>query len=88
MIILLLFSQKVEYALPLDNWLSKALAYVGRISFGIYLTHIFVIIALSYVMSVNMWFLRWLLAVAASILLVSALRAILPLKLKQVIGVA
>lgn len=51
--IMLLFSQKVQKLLSSDNWLFRTLAYLGRISFGVYLVHCFFIMFITHFFHLN-----------------------------------
>lgn len=52
-VIILLFSQKVQDMFTSDNWLFRAVSYLGRISFGVYQVHCFFIMFITHFVQLN-----------------------------------
>ena len=88
LMILLLFSKKIEYSFKGNSILCKSVAFVGKVSFVVYLSHTLLIIVLSRVpfYSCASWFFRFLTVAIADIAFVSLLYRITPKKMKRAIG--
>jgi peptidoglycan/LPS O-acetylase OafA/YrhL len=84
-IILLLLSPKIE-ALYKDNYLTRTISYVGRNSFGLYLTHCYVITMVKVLYPISSWFLSYFVVVSLTILLVMMSRKIFPKYINKYIG--
>lgn len=66
-VIILLFSEKVQPLFASDNWIVKAFAYLGRISFGVYLVHCFFIMFIVHFIHLN-----WVLLTVGTLILTIA----------------
>lgn len=84
-VIMLILSPKVKAAYK-SNKLTSIVAYIGNISFGVYLIHCFVIKGVNYLLPTHSWALSWLLAVILTSIVVTAARKILPLRLNKYLG--
>lgn len=86
LVILLLFSKRIETMYKADNIINKALTVVGNYSFPIYLIHCFVITLIYHFITVPIWIARWAIVVAVTMLVIYISRKALPNKLLKVIG--
>lgn len=84
-VIMLILSPKVKAAYK-SNKLTSIVAYIGNISFGVYLIHCFVIKGVNYLLPTHSWALSWLLAVILTSIVVTAARKILPHGLNKYLG--
>lgn len=84
-VIMLILSPKVKVAYK-SNKLTQIIAYIGNISFGVYLIHCFVIKGINYSLSTHSWALSWLLAVILTSIVVAVARKILPHGLNKYLG--
>lgn len=86
--ILVLFSQKAETIIfGLPNWFNTLLAHIGRISFTIYLIHIFFINKMTEAQALtNIWYINWLIISIICILITMTINKILPAKVKWLVG--
>jgi len=66
--ITLLFSEKVE-KLYSNNAITRAILYIGEISFGIYLIHMYVRIAIGFI-HINSWPIEWALTLGITIAII------------------
>lgn len=64
---MMLFSLEVQDLFSSDNWLFKAVAYLGRISFGVYLVHCFFIMFIT-----NFVHLNWMVLTVGTMMLTVA----------------
>lgn len=87
-VIMVLFSAKAERAYK-HNMVNKSIEYVGRISFAIYLYHLFVVEVLSsfHVLGRMHWVVRWLICLTATIVVIEVLKKILLHKYSWCFGV-
>ena len=76
-VIMLLFSEKVENLFH-KNYVSRAFVYVGEISFGIYLLHIYVCVILTRIFPTQIWIINWILTLTVTILLIMVAKRIIP----------
>lgn len=76
--IMLLFSEKVE-KLFAENSLTRIVLYIGEVSFGIYLVHMYVRIAIGY-LNINSWGIEWILTLLITIGIIAITKRILPEK--------
>lgn len=84
-VIMLILSPNVKAAYK-SNKLTSIIAYIGNISFGVYLIHCFVIKGVNYLLPTHSWVLSWLLAVILTSIVVAAARKILPHGLNKYLG--
>lgn len=86
LMILLLFSKRIEHKYVKDNVINKALIVVGDYSFSIYLIHCFVITIVFHFVTISNWIVRWTIAVAITMLFICLVRKVLPNKCLKIIG--
>lgn len=84
-VIMLILSPKVKTAYK-SNKLTQIIAYIGNISFGIYLIHCFVITGINYLLPTHSWAFSWLLVVILTSVVVAIARKILPAGLNKYLG--
>lgn len=84
-IIMVLFSSKVE-SLFRNNGANKIVTYIGSISFGIYLTHIFYIMILRYFINDIGWFILFCCTLLLTIVTIFVTRKIFPSSVLKYIG--
>ena len=84
-VVMLIISPKAKAAYK-SNKVTSLIAYIGNISFGVYLIHCFVIKGVNYVLPEHSWSLSWLLVVILTSIFVAATRKILPHRLNKYIG--
>lgn len=84
-VIMLILSPEVK-AKYKSSKLTSIIAYIGKISFGIYLIHCFVIKGVNYLLPIHNWILSWLLVVIITSIVIIAARKILPLELNKYLG--
>lgn len=88
LVILLVFSKRVEESFKSKKTFNKAISFVGRVSFVVYLSHTLVIIVLYRVPLYNnfSWGGRFLIVTIADMALVGMMYCLTPLKMKRVVG--
>ena len=86
LMILLLFSKRIEHKYVKDKVINKALIVVGDYSFSIYLIHCFVITIVFHFVTISNWIVRWTIVVAITMLFICLVRKVLPNKCLQIIG--
>lgn len=85
-IILLLLSRKVEDVYNNQSCYLKSITWLGRNSFGIYLTHCLVIFMLSRILKTNFWVIDWVLVICMDAILIILLKRIIPTKYQFILG--
>lgn len=85
LMILLLFSKKVQCTYSCDRLGTKLIVLVGNISFGIYLIHNYIIYFVDYFIGNSSWAIRWLLTLLLALLIVLLGRNLLPQRLTKII---
>lgn len=87
-VIVVLFSAKAERVYK-HNMVNKSIEYVGRISFAIYMYHLFVVEVLSslHLLGRMHWVVRWLICLTATIVVIEVLKKILLRKYSWCFGV-
>lgn len=83
--ILFLFSNKIQ-SLYKDNNVTNLITYIGRISFGLYLTHCFVIMVLDALPIPQIWIIRFVLTALIDTLGIMLAHRALPSKLNKYLG--
>lgn len=78
-VILLLFSKKPR-VLFRQNKLINTICFIGDISFGIYLVHMYVRVGLNRYFQSGNWIIDWLLTLGVTILVVCCIKCFLPEK--------
>ena len=86
LMILLLFSKRIEHKYVKDKVINKALIVVGDYSFSIYLIHGFVITIVFHFVTISNWIVRWTIVVAITMLFICLVRKVLPNKCLKIIG--
>ena len=84
-IILLIMSPKVKEAYK-TNRITLTIANIGKISFGIYLIHYFVIKVVDVLLPVKLWVLSWLIVLIVTSAVVVSARKILPACFNKYLG--
>lgn len=84
-IILLALSPRVQ-ALYKDNKFTLFIAYIGNISFGLYLTHCYVIMVVKAIYPISSWFLSFCVVTFLTMSLVFLSRKILPHNINKYLG--
>lgn len=84
-IVLFILHPKVE-AFYKENTLTHLIVYVGKISFGIYLIHCYMIPVVDKLTTIDIWFLRWTMVSLASVIVIAIVRKILPQNICKYIG--
>lgn len=84
-IVLLFLHPRIE-TLYRENVLTSFIAYIGKISFGIYLIHCYIISIVSKFFISDSWFLNWIVVSALTILTIAIVRRFLPQKINKYIG--
>lgn len=69
-----------------DNLFTSFIVYIGKISFGIYLIHCYVITILRMIMPMDSWLLSWLLVSLITILIIMGCRKMLPSRINKYLG--
>lgn len=86
LIILILFSKKVQDLYNERNRLNKIISHIGKISFGIYLIHCIVLMILGQIINTNAWVIKWILVATISIFIIVISRRFLPDRVNKYIG--
>lgn len=81
-VIMLLFSSKLERIYN-KNAITSAIAYIGEISFGIYLIHMYVIIILRHILPVSNWVLSWAITIALTTAIIMFSKWLLPTRINR-----
>ena len=76
-IIMLLYSEKAEKLFRI-NRLNKTLVFIGEISFGVYLLHIYVCVLMTRLCPTQIWIINWTTTVVITIILIMVAKKILP----------
>lgn len=84
-IILLVLNQKVQ-VLYKDNCFTSIIVYIGKISFGLYLTHCYVITVVRVMCPISSWLISFCVVSILTILLVMLTRRILPQYINKYLG--
>lgn len=85
-IILILFSSRVEAWFTKRNLIFIYLADIGKASFGIYLTHLYILKFIRLIEVPDIWLLRWISVLILDYLLILLLRKVLPHKFLCLLG--
>lgn len=84
-VIMLILSPKVKDRYK-SNKLTSIIAYIGNISFGVYLIHCFVIMTVHLISPTDSWVVSWLLVIIISSIVILAARKIFPHSLNKYLG--
>lgn len=85
-VILILFSQKAQSLFNERLWINRAICYLGRISFGIYLIHCYFIMFYERWISDFSWFMKWTCIVSSSVVFILIVRKIMQNRFLKYIG--
>lgn len=85
-VILILFSKKLQDAFDEELLINKCISYIGKISFGIYLIHYYLIMIIAILPIEHIWIVRWLSAMLMTVLTIKVAEKILPNKILKYIG--
>ena len=69
-----------------ETYFTKLIVYIGKISFGIYLIHCYLIAVVTKFLSIDIWFLRWVIVSLITILVIAIVRRFLPQRHIKYIG--
>ena len=84
-VILLILSPEVKTAYKSSKF-TYIIAYIGNISFGVYLIHCFVIKLVNYILPASSWVISWSLVVIITSMIIVAARKLLPHNLRKYLG--
>lgn len=84
--ILLLFSDRIRCSYKENNPINQFISYVGRISFGIYLIHCYIISVMANFIGDFPWIVKWILVSALSIVVITMVRRICPKVVLKYLG--
>lgn len=85
-VILILFSSKVQRLFNEGLWINRIVCHIGRISFGIYLIHCYFIMLYARWIISFPWFMKWLCIVVSSVIFIFIVRKTIPNRLLKYIG--
>ena len=82
-IILIFFSRRIQIAYESNspNIISSIIEYVGKISFGIYLIHMYIVKVFSKFIGIDNWGIKWLLVMMFSMAVIYSMKKLLPNKI-------
>lgn len=84
--ILILFSRRLQDAYTGCSLVARLVQRVGEVSFGVYLTHCYFIVALNKLCPIGNWTLHWLAVTAATMVLILVGRRVAPRFAVQTLG--
>lgn len=84
-IIWLFLSKRIENSYN-ENIFTSIINYIGGISFGIYLLHVYIIAAYSKIITYDNWLLNWIAVISLSILVIWITKKIMPSFSKKYLG--
>ena len=83
-VIFLLFSQRLQYMYECKkHFIKRFIEYIGQMSFGIYLIHMFVVLLVSKYLDIHNWIINWGIVLVFTILIIQILKAIFPAKITR-----
>lgn len=85
-VILILFSAKVQRLFNERLWINRIVCHIGRISFGMYLIHCYFIMLYAKWTTDFPWFKKWLCVVASSFVFIFIVRKTIPNRFLKYIG--
>lgn len=81
-IILIFFSKRIQTTYESNpNIISSIIEYVGKISFGIYLIHMYIVMVINKYTDVENWGIKWLLTIILSMTVIYSAKKLLPNKI-------
>lgn len=84
-VILLILSPQLQSKYK-SNIFNSIIAYIGRISFSIYLIHYFVMMLISILYNFENWLLYWLISILTTTLIITISKKVLPPTINNAIG--
>ncbi|MDE7153291.1 MAG: acyltransferase [Muribaculaceae bacterium] len=81
-VIMLTFSTKLERIYN-NNIITSTVAYIGEVSFGIYLVHMYVVTIVRHILPVTNWALSWIATLVVTICLIMFSKWLLPAKFNR-----
>lgn len=84
--ILLLFSDRIRCSYQENKLINRFISYVGRISFGIYLVHCYIISVMPFLLGDCQWIVEWIIVSVLSIAVITLVRRICPKVILKYIG--
>ncbi len=84
-VVMLILSPKVRNVYK-SNKLTSIIAYIGKISFGIYLIHCFVIKVVNFVLPIKVWVISWLMVIIITSIVIMTSRKFIPQKINRYLG--
>lgn len=85
-VVLILFSKRFEEAYTGRSLAARLVQRVGEVSFGVYLTHCYFIVALRFLPPIDNWTLRWLIVTVATMAFILVARRVAPRFSVQTLG--
>ena len=85
-VILLLFSNNMEEAINKNSILYKVFVYLGKISFGIYLTHVYFLMVKGNIILTDNWIFSFVFVAISTTLFVMVIRKLLPASMWKILG--
>lgn len=85
-VVLLLFSKKIEEVVNSQNIEYNLLAYLGKISFGVYLIHVYFLMVKGTFIPTSNWIISFVFVAIATSLFVVVIKKILPTRLWRLLG--
>ncbi len=84
--VLLLFSKKIEVLVNKQSRVYNALVYLGKISFAVYLTHVYFLMVRKTIIPTNNWIVSFVLVAIVISLFVVVIKKLLPTSLWRLLG--
>lgn len=85
-VIMILFSDTIRCSYQENKLINRLISYVGRISFGIYLIHRYIILVMSNIVGDCPWVINWMTALIISVFVIVLVRRISPKVFLKYIG--
>lgn len=86
--ILILFSAKVQRLFNERLWINRIVCHIGRVSFGIYLIHCYFIMLYARCTVCSLWLMKWVFAVVSSVIFIFIVRKTIPNRFLKYIGLS
>lgn len=86
-VIMILFSNRIRCSYKENKLINRFVSYVGRISFGIYLVHCYIISVMANLIGDCQWMLKWTVVSVLSIAVITLVRRICPKVILKYIGI-
>ena len=72
-VLMIIFSKQAESIFK-ENRMTKLILWIGEVSFGIYLIHMYVRYVLNYIVNIDSWLLNWFLIITLSSIIIIILK--------------